>query len=117
MEIDFGVWNAVAADGRPYPDPLTLAEQRVLEELRKGGTNGEIAERLGLAPETVQTHVARMLSKLDLDTRRQLTAWQPERPGVRRRVRSLLAPLAFWMPGSTVSQYLGRRCRVAGEVR
>ncbi len=74
----------------PHPDLLTPAEQRVLEDLRKGGTNVEIAVRLGLSPETVKTHIARMLAKLGLDDRHALAAWRPE--GERQR---LLAPVAL----------------------
>ena len=73
----------------PHPDILTPAEQRVLDELRKGGTNVEIAVRLRLSPETVKTHIARMLGKLGLDDRHALAAWRPDRD--RRR---LLAPSA-----------------------
>ncbi len=74
----------------PHPDLLTPAEQRVLGELRKGGTNVEIAVRLRLSPETVKTHIARMLAKLGLDDRHALAAWRPDRE--RRR---LLAPFAL----------------------
>ena len=65
--------------GRPrHPGVLTPGEERVLEEVRnKGGTNAEIAARLDLSPETVKTHIARMLSKLDLPNRRALAAWRP----------------------------------------
>ena len=73
----------------PHPDTLTPAEQRVLEELRSGGTNVEIAVRLGLSPETVKTHIASMLAKLALSDRRELAAWRPERE--RRRLLGLLA--------------------------
>ncbi len=67
--------------GRPrYPGVLTPAEQRVLEELRNGGTNPEIAERLGISRETVKSHIASMLSKLGLADRRELAAWRPESP-------------------------------------
>ena len=48
------------------PASMTPAEQRVLDELRNGGSNAEIAARLGLSRETVKTHIASMLSKLDL---------------------------------------------------
>ena len=69
----------------PHPDVLTPAEQRVLEELRRGGTNVEIAARLGLSPETVKTHIASMLAKLGLDDRRDtLASWRPDQD--RRRV-------------------------------
>ena len=77
--------------GRPrYLGILTPAEQRVLEELRRGGTNVEIAVRLGLSPETVKTHIASMLSKLDLDNRQQLARWLPREESTRRRVLGAL---------------------------
>lgn len=68
----------------PHPDLLTPAERRVLEELRKGGTNAEIAVRIGIGPETVKTHISNMLAKLELDDRQQLAAWR-EADGPRRR--------------------------------
>ena len=75
----------------PHPDALTPAERRVLEELRKGGTNAEIAVRIGIGPETVKTHVSNMLAKLDLADRSQLAAWREE-DAPRPRRRWLLAP-------------------------
>ena len=81
----------------PHPDALTPAERRVLEELRKGGTNAEIAVRVGIGPETVKTHVSNMLAKLELEDRTQLAAWREEDvPRPRRRwlfAPSLLKPL------------------------
>ncbi len=77
--------------GRPlHPHLLTPAERRVLEELRKGGTNAEIAVRIGIGPETVKTHVSNMLAKLHLEDRQQLAAWREE--DAPRRRRWLLAP-------------------------
>ena len=73
----------------PHPDVLTPAEQRVLEELRRGGTNVEIAVRLGLSPETVKTHIASMLGKLGFDDRHTLASWRPDQD--RRRLPGLLA--------------------------
>ena len=73
----------------PHPGVLTPAEQRVLEELRRGGTNVEIAVRLGLSPETVKTHIASMLAKLGLDDRHTLASWRPDRD--RRLLPGLLA--------------------------
>ena len=78
----------------PHAGILTPAEQRVLEELRRGGTNVEIAVRLGLSPETVKTHIASMLGKLGLDDRHTLASWRPDRD--RTRFPALLAlPPAF----------------------
>ncbi len=66
----------------------------MLEELRRGGTNAEIAVRLGLSPETVKTHVASMLAKLGLADRHELAAWTP--PTERDSLGARLAlPAAF----------------------
>ena len=52
----------------------------MLEALRDGRTNADIAIELGLSVNTVKYHVANMLAKLDLHTRDELTGWKP-RPG------------------------------------
>ena len=65
--------------GRPrHPDILTPAEWRVLEQLREGGTNAEIAVRLGISPDTVKYHISNMLAKLGVGNRRDLAGWRPE---------------------------------------
>ena len=43
---------------------ITEREQEVLQLLADGRTNKEIAKRLGLSPNTVKTHVARLFEKL-----------------------------------------------------
>ena len=88
--------------GRPrHPDVLTPAEWRVLDALREGGTNAEIAARLGLSADTVKTHISNMLAKLDLRDRRALAAWRPDTP--RRRLGGVLAVLAMlWSVGRPI---------------
>lgn len=49
--------------------PLTARESEVLEELRRGRTNGEIAELWGISSRTVSTHVERILRKLGVPNR------------------------------------------------
>jgi hypothetical protein len=66
----------------------------VLEGVRAGQTNAEIAVRLGLSPDTVKYHVSNMLGKLGVERREELAAWKPE-PERRRGRRWLLAPLAL----------------------
>ena len=76
--------------GRPrHPDILTPAEWRILGALREGGTNAEIAGRLGLSLDTVKTHISNMLAKLELRDRRALAAWRPEER--RGRLRAVFA--------------------------
>ena len=72
----------------------------MLEELRRGGTNAEIAARLDVTLDAVKFHISNMLGKLGLDNRRELAAWRPE---PRRRLFGLLAvPGAFEPLGRVV---------------
>ena len=73
----------------PHPDVLTPAEWRVLDHLREGRANAEIAVRLGVSVNTVRTHVSNMLAKLELPDRHALAAWD----GQPRRRFSWLPPL------------------------
>ena len=84
----------------PYPDILTPAEWRILDEVRTGATNAEIAIRLGLSPYTVKYHISNILGKLELRNRREIAGWRPQPERVRfgevvgARLRALVAPLA-----------------------
>ena len=57
----------MASRGRPrHPDILTPREWEVLELLRDGASNAQIAERLGITERTAKFHVSEILSKLGL---------------------------------------------------
>lgn len=67
-------------------DPLTALtprEQGVLALVAEGRSNAAIADRLWLTERTVESHIRRILTKLDL----------PEAPGDHRRVLAVLAYL------------------------
>lgn len=55
--------NATAALG------ITTRELAVLNQLAQGQSNKQIAQSLGISPNTVKTHVARIFEKLDAQRR------------------------------------------------
>jgi DNA-binding CsgD family transcriptional regulator len=48
---------------------LSARECEILEQLAVGGSNKEIARALGISPNTVKTHVARVYEKLEVQRR------------------------------------------------
>ncbi len=69
-------WTRRHSRGRPpHPDVLTPAEWRVLELVREGKTNAEIAIDLGVTIPTVKTHVSRIFAKTDTANRAELAMW------------------------------------------
>lgn len=62
--------------GLPGPDLLTPREAEVLELLRSGRSNAEIAQHLHVSIETVRSHARRIYRKLGVRTRRELRARQ-----------------------------------------
>lgn len=58
----------------PGPDVLTPREAEVLDLLRSGRSNAEIAHVLHVSIETVRTHARRIYRKLGVKTRRELRA-------------------------------------------
>ena len=78
-----GVWVGMRLTRRAAPSPfsrneaaiaslgLTARELDVLEALVAGTSNKEIARALGVSPNTVKTHAARLYDKLDAGGRVQ----------------------------------------------
>jgi DNA-binding NarL/FixJ family response regulator len=54
---------------------LTAREREVLELLLKGHSNRQIAEDLVVTERTAETHVCRILNKLNVRSRAQIPAW------------------------------------------
>lgn len=62
--------------GRPaHADVLTPAEWRVVEGVRHGMTNPQIAKRQNVSVDAVKYHVANALLKLGLSSRAELKRW------------------------------------------
>lgn len=81
----------------PHDDVLTPAEWRVVEWVRHGLTNPQIAERHGIGVDAVKYHLANALAKLGFTSRAQIRRWN----GVSRasalsgKERQMSEPLAL----------------------
>lgn len=75
MTLEQTLEYALGTDEPAAPTPLTRREMEVSALVAQGLTNRVISERLGISRHTVNTHVHRILRKLDLRSRAQLAAW------------------------------------------
>ena len=64
-----------AAATAPEPDLLTPRERQVIRLLLAGLGAEAMAAHLGIAPNTVRTHLQNILSKLDVKSRAEAAAW------------------------------------------
>ncbi len=65
----------IQPEAAPEPLPLTPAEERVFWEVAQGLTNKQISDRLFISPRTVQTHLSKIMRKLNLENRSQLVRY------------------------------------------
>jgi DNA-binding CsgD family transcriptional regulator/catechol 2,3-dioxygenase-like lactoylglutathione lyase family enzyme len=103
--------------GRPrHPDILTPAEWRVVQAVRHGLSNREIARRRGISLDAVKTHVATAIGKLGLANRTALRRWSgaPIDSAAHQEVRMIQATRT---PASARVDALGPIGQVARRVR
>ena len=70
-----GLVGRPAQPGSPPGDALSDREEEVLRLIARGHTNREIAARLDVSVKTVETHKARAMEKLGLDSRAAIVAY------------------------------------------
>ena len=92
----------------PADDVLTPAEWRVVEALRHGQTNPQIAQRIGTSVDAVKYHVANALQKLGFKSRAELRRWN----GVNRS-----SPLSQRKPSMNTTTTLGTLGQISRSVR
>lgn len=71
----FGVGGGETAAADDELDRLSVREQEVMRMIARGYTYKEVAAELFLSVKTVETHVSKVLRKLQLSNRHELTAW------------------------------------------
>ena len=80
--------------GRPrHADILTPREFEVLDLLREGLTNEQVAKRLGISESGARFHVSEILSKLGVSSREEAVQWAELAGSRRHRVPVLLSLL------------------------
>ncbi len=94
----------------PHDDVLTPAEWRVVEAVRHGLTNPDIARRQGVSLDAVKYHVANALQKLGFASRAELRLWD----GVRRD--SNLAKMEVSMETQLTMGAIGQIARTVSNV-
>jgi DNA-binding CsgD family transcriptional regulator/catechol 2,3-dioxygenase-like lactoylglutathione lyase family enzyme len=79
----------------PHPDILTPGEWRIVDSVRHGMTNRQIARRRGISLDAVKFHVANAMDKLSLRTRGELKYWRgaPRGSALERSKPDMIAEL------------------------
>jgi catechol 2,3-dioxygenase-like lactoylglutathione lyase family enzyme/DNA-binding CsgD family transcriptional regulator len=96
----------------PHADVLTPAEWRVVEAVRHGMSNPQIAGRQGVSLDAVKFHVANALLKLGLASRAELRRWDGVREG--SPLKSARKDPA--MPADTRPTGLAQICRTTADL-
>lgn len=75
----FNVAGGEVASADEDLDKLTEREQEVLRLIARGYTYREVGEKLFISIKTVETHVGKVLHKLQLSNRHELAHWAAQR--------------------------------------
>ena len=79
-ELHFGFWDLDGLPDEASAEPaLTVREQQIVRGVADGLANAQIAERLGISPRTVTTHLTRIYARLAIGSRTALARWALER--------------------------------------
>jgi two-component system response regulator NreC len=76
--IEPDVAKALARQAPPHQSILTWRERQILRLVAQGYSNAEVAALLGISPKTVDTHRTRIMEKLNLHSRAELTRYALE---------------------------------------
>lgn len=84
LELDFGQAREVATNtctpaSASTDPPLPARELDIARLVAEGLTNREVADRLGIKPKTVGSHLDNMYARLGISSRAALTRWVVER--------------------------------------
>lgn len=75
----FGASGGEVAEADEDLDKLTAREQEVMRLIARGYTYREVGEKLFISIKTVETHVGKVLHKLQLSNRHELAHWAAQR--------------------------------------
>jgi DNA-binding NarL/FixJ family response regulator len=75
----FGAAGGEVAEIDEDLDKLTAREQEVMRLIARGYTYREVGEKLFISIKTVETHVGKVLHKLQLSNRHELAHWAAQR--------------------------------------
>ena len=90
----------------PHPETLTPRQQEVLELLRHGLTNREIAERLDISTDGAKWHVSEILTRIGVTSRDDAARWAE---GPRERATASLDSRGGLCLSARVSRWPARR--------
>jgi DNA-binding CsgD family transcriptional regulator len=82
LELDYGETRGTATRAPPAPasdPPLTARELDIARLVAEGLTNRDVADRLGIKPKTVGSHLDNIYARLGISSRAALTRWVLER--------------------------------------